>query len=104
MTGLRSRSVRAYWEKHWNFDAKDYSYYKNGVYENYVYTNVDSVPVYRYIKVNGNLHAPLPELSYMFSEFMSKYSRGSDGKLYYMGKVVENGRISGGRSEEITQA
>lgn len=101
--GLRSRSVRAYWEKHWNFDAKDYSYYKNGVYENYVYTNVDSVPVYRYIKVNGNLHAPLPELSYMFSEFMSKYSRGSDGKLYYMGKVVENGRISGGRSEEITQ-
>lgn len=96
--GLRSRSVRAYWENHWGFNAEAYNYYRNGAYENYVYTNEEGQTVYRYVKVNENLHAPLPELSYMFYEFMSQYSRGSDGALYCMGEVV-NKKVAASNEE-----
>ena len=86
--GVRSAAVRSYWEDIWNFEGDDYQCYDNGVFKNYIYTKEDGTPVYQYTRVDKNLHAPLPELSYKFYDFMSKYSRDTDGTLLYMGSPI----------------
>lgn len=84
--GLRGRSYMEYWKDFYGFDPDNYAYYKNGNYENYVYCKADGTPVYQWVKVEGKLHAPLPEEELLFYEFMCKYSRGANGELLYMGK------------------
>ncbi|MBO4836606.1 MAG: prolyl oligopeptidase family serine peptidase, partial [Clostridia bacterium] len=84
--GLTSRTYMDYWQKMYGFESDSYGYYENGNFKNYVFCKADGTPVYQWTKVIGKLHAPLPEEEMLFYEFMSKYSRGENGELLYMGK------------------
>ena len=63
----------------------------SGRYTTSVYTAAGSdIPLVQYTVVDNSPHAYIPtEADMIWSQFFSKYSRGSDGSLYYEGKKVE---------------
>lgn len=63
--------------------------YKDGRYNVTVWANADGVPLVQYAKVDEKPHTPLPMDNFlMYDTWLSKWSRGADGVLYYMGKAV----------------
>ncbi len=63
---------------------------KDGRYNITVWANKDGVPLVQYARVDEKPHTPLPMDNYiMYDTFLSKFSRGTDGRLYYMGKAVD---------------
>jgi poly(3-hydroxybutyrate) depolymerase len=70
--------------------AKSGGSYKDGRYNITVWTNKDGVPLVQYARVDEKPHTPLPMDNYiLYDTFLCKFSRGKDGRLYYMGKAVE---------------
>lgn len=81
----------SYWIKRneaGSFDKPSGSY-KDGRYNIKVWSNIDGVPLVQYAMVDEKIHTPLPMDNFiMYDTFLSKFSRGNDGTLYYMGKAV----------------
>ncbi len=73
--------------------AGDYarpSAYKDGRYNIRAWLDADGVPLVQCAIVDEKPHTPLPMDNYiMYDTFLSKYSRGEDGTLYYMGVAVK---------------
>jgi poly(3-hydroxybutyrate) depolymerase len=64
--------------------------YKDGRYNITVWANKDGVPLVQYAIVDEKPHTPLPMDNYMmYDAYLSKFSRGADGTVYYMGKAVK---------------
>ena len=64
--------------------------YKDGRYNITAWTNQDGVPLVQYAKVDEKPHTPLPmDNFFLYDGYLSKFSRGEDGTLYYMGKAVK---------------
>jgi poly(3-hydroxybutyrate) depolymerase len=64
--------------------------YKDGRYNITVWTNKDGVPLVQYAKVDEKPHTPLPMDNFiLYDTYLSKFSRGADGTLYYLGKIVK---------------
>ncbi|MDO5377165.1 MAG: hypothetical protein Q4G52_02415, partial [Clostridia bacterium] len=65
------------------------SSYQNGHVTAYVAQNQQGVPMFRFQWLSWKQHATVPDELPMLYDFMSQFSRGEDGTLYYMGKPVE---------------
>ncbi|MFA6504822.1 MAG: PHB depolymerase family esterase [Treponemataceae bacterium] len=64
--------------------------YKDGRYNITVWANQDGVPLVQFAKVDEKPHTPLPMDNFiMYDTYLSKFSRGEDGTLYYLGKAVK---------------
>ena len=64
--------------------------YESGIYHYYVYCTSKGVPMVTFVDVEGLPHASIPEESWMaYDLFLSKFSRGGEGELLYMGKRLE---------------
>lgn len=64
--------------------------YKDGRYNVKVWVNTNGIPLVQFAKVDEKPHTPLPMDNYiMYDTFLSKFSRGEDGTLYYMGQAVK---------------
>lgn len=62
--------------------------YQNGNFHGYDFKNVQGVTLVREQWVTNKIHAMLPDEVYTLYDFMSCYSRGQDGKSYYMGVEI----------------
>lgn len=69
--------------------------YRSGRYLHRIYQNQAGVPLIDFTTVKDKPHAFTPQDGWLFyDEWFSKFSRGEDGTLYYMGVPVERtGRI-----------
>ncbi len=64
--------------------------YKSGRCNIFDFANAGGVPLVQYITVDERVHTIVPiNLYFQYGTFVSKWSRGPDGALYYLGKVVE---------------
>lgn len=64
--------------------------YKDGRYNFQVWSDGNGVPLVKYAIVDEKPHTPLPSDIFIgYDDFLSKYSRGADGTLYYMGAAVK---------------
>lgn len=62
--------------------------YQNGSVTAYVANNANGVPMFRFQWLSWKQHATVPTELPSLYDFMSHYTRGEDGTLYYMGKPV----------------
>jgi poly(3-hydroxybutyrate) depolymerase len=64
--------------------------YKDGRFNIQVWQKAEGVPMVQYAIVDEKPHTPLPMDNYiMYDTFLSKFSRGADGTLYYQGQAVK---------------
>ncbi len=63
--------------------------YQNGTWKYYVWENAQGAPLYTLETSIGKVHADMPDETYMFYDYMTKFARAEDGTLYYMGEKVE---------------
>ncbi len=68
-------------------ETNTYSY-QNGNFHGYDFKNVQGVTLVREQWVTDKIHAMLPDEVYTLYDFLSCYSRGADGKSYYMGVEI----------------
>jgi poly(3-hydroxybutyrate) depolymerase len=62
--------------------------YKSGWFENLIATNANGVPLVRFQLVREKTHAVIPDEQEVLFDFMSRYTRGADGALHYLGEAV----------------
>ena len=73
-----------------DFDKALTGSYKSGRYNIYDFANALGVPLVQYVTVDERVHTIVPmDLYFQYDTFVSKWSRGADGTLYYLGKPVE---------------
>ena len=73
-----------------DFDKALTGSYKSGRYNVYDFANAKGVPLVQYVTVDERVHTIVPmDLYFQYDTFVSKWSRGADGTLYYLGKAVE---------------
>ncbi|MDO4547961.1 MAG: PHB depolymerase family esterase, partial [Clostridia bacterium] len=64
-------------------------YNRVGKYNIWTYANEKGIPLVQYGLGDGRVHAlVLEDLYLLYDGFLSKYSRGEDGTLYYLGEAV----------------
>jgi len=64
--------------------------YKSGRFNVFEFSNDRGVPLVQYVTVDQRIHTIVPmDLYFQYDTFVSKWSRGEDGTLYYMGKAVD---------------
>ena len=64
--------------------------YRSGRFTVYDFANAKGVPLVEYVLVDERVHTIVPmDLYFQYDTFVSKWSRGSDGTLYYLGKPVQ---------------
>ena len=62
--------------------------YQNGNFHGYDFKNTQGITLVREQWVKDKIHAMLPDEVYTLYDFMSSYSRGSDGTSYYMNMLI----------------
>lgn len=62
--------------------------YQNGNFHGYDFKNTQGITLVREQWVKDKIHAMLPDEVYTLYDFMSSYSRGSDGTSYYMNMPI----------------
>lgn len=80
-----------YWLNRYGMDVSwdAMKVYENGNFTNYIGQTDDGVPMFRFQWVSWKAHATVPDELPSLYDFMSRYSRGEDGTLYYMGQPVQ---------------
>ncbi|MEZ5366845.1 MAG: prolyl oligopeptidase family serine peptidase [Bryobacterales bacterium] len=64
--------------------------YKSGRFNVYEFANSQGVPLVQYVTVDERIHTIVAmDLYFQYDTFVSKWSRGPDGTLFYMGKAVQ---------------
>ncbi|MDO4546927.1 MAG: PHB depolymerase family esterase [Clostridia bacterium] len=73
-----------------DFDAALTGFNKVGRYSIWTFANEAGVPLVQYSTAEERIHTVvLDDLFIQYDSFLSKYSRGEDGTLYYMGEAVK---------------
>ena len=73
-----------------DYDKAKTGFYKSGRYNINDFANAKGVPLVEYVTVDERVHTIVPmDLYFQYDTFVSKWSRGADGTLYYLGKPVE---------------
>jgi hypothetical protein len=64
--------------------------YKSGRFNVFEFANEDGVPLVQYLTVDERIHTIIAmDLYFQYDTFVSKWSRGADGRLYYMGHAAD---------------
>jgi polyhydroxybutyrate depolymerase len=73
-----------------DFDKAITGSYKSGRYNITDFANAKGAPLVEYVTVDERIHTIVPmDLYFQYDTFVSKWSRGADGTLHYLGKPVE---------------
>ena len=73
--------------KKYNHARDEYTSYRAGRFENYVWTDEAGVPVVRLAIVGDMPHTATLDLGMFMFDFLSQYSRGEDGSVVWQGGI-----------------
>lgn len=73
--------------KKYNHARDEYTSYRTGRFENYVWTDEAGVPVVRLAIVDEMPHTATLDLGMFMFDFLSQYSRGEDGSVVWQGGI-----------------
>ncbi len=73
--------------KKYNHARDEYTSYRTGRFENYVWTDEAGIPVVRFAIVGEMPHTATLDLGMYMFDFLSQYSRGEDGSVVWQGGI-----------------
>ena len=95
ITGLPATRKMQYWEKLYGFDHDSYEASQKGDFTMYTYRSPNDIPVCHWIRVEGKTHYYAVDEIPAYYEFMSHFTKGTNGELYYDGVQVTSRHTMG---------
>ncbi|MCF0228370.1 MAG: hypothetical protein HUJ76_01585 [Parasporobacterium sp.] len=83
-----AESHLAYWRGLYEFEQDSYVLEEKDIFRMYTYSNKEGIPICRWMIIEGKTHSYPKEEVAPFYDFLSSYTKGENGELYYNGQQV----------------